>query len=913
MTDDEKRQLVDAVITQLKEQGTDVSGARIETNTNSIGHVVAYDKQGNIVRAVPTAISSEKHGAHAYMNAYTEAGVYTINTIGGEDLPIGNQGAISARLTVLVTESDGNNVITQILNLNNNEGGEGNVYIRSCQNGEWKPWAKLQTNIEVGQVNTIDHFIDNGIYSGVLTDGTPTSVGTFYDTFVLIVINNYAVSIPTGNPQSISQLKYSLGLDGSISISTRKRDQYGYWNNWASLDEKTLVEEEKSRAQQAEKEIAAEQERAKKALADEVEKLKDGDTIVGQAREIHLRNGKTVTDSFLARTTAGGGTIGDGVATLKKIGGNIVKNLASIDQFSARYGTVTKGSIRHISRGSATSNFGIIRTMPLIANHVYYQKYIVLSPTSGNFRIYTGYDYDKISIDAYEWRIVSTRRVHRGDNYVILGAYDTNVSDFYATKSILIDLTEMFGAGNEPDQATCDKLFATMDALPQGLTIANPTEFKSIGFNQFNPDMVLEGKAIKTVDDEGNAIPPAIIDGDKTLAVIPCLPCKVGVGENNGYCIHGDFGDDIKVYLTPLNPMEVEGELYMHELTKDATTDTYVPLIKGYMLVEVPTTANLCAHFLWSEDCDKNAYEPYYESVVELPTIPEMSEYGLAGIQSSGTLVCDEIDFEKGVYRKKIGAVDMGSVPWYYSTNAQRFDITISGRKYADRNILLEGYTTIPLSGSENYKSSKVVFGNTVNDHIFIYDTAYTDAASFKAAMRGVILYYELAEPEEYPLPKIDNNYISSDYGVEQFDGGVPCNANNLYYMRSLAGETRNFLDRIYENTDNEKKDPTELADYIANNLGGRHIVQQTETTVEIAPNVLNLWGEVTNLDITLAEADATKVNEYMFQFTSGATATTLILSGTIQWASKPSIQPNKTYQVSIINNFGVIGEFGNE
>jgi hypothetical protein len=235
MTEQEKGQLVDAVITRLKNDGTDVSNANIVSNADGIDYVVAYDKNGQIVRAVPTAIKGDKVGVTGDMNTYTEGGVYSINATGGDNLPIDNQGIISARLVVLVTENGGNKVITQVLNLNNNEGGEGNIYIRAWQNGEWKAWGKLQTNIEVGQVNTLDHFTDNGMYSGVLTNGTPTSVGTFYDTFLLIVINNYAVSIPTGNPQSISQLKYSLGLDGSISVATRKRDQYGYWTEWESI------------------------------------------------------------------------------------------------------------------------------------------------------------------------------------------------------------------------------------------------------------------------------------------------------------------------------------------------------------------------------------------------------------------------------------------------------------------------------------------------------------------------------------------------------------------------------------------------------------------------------------------------------------------------------------------------------
>lgn len=92
------------------------------------------------------------------------------------------------------------------------------------------------------------------------------------------------------------------------------------------------------------------------------------------------------------------------------------------------------------------------------------------------------------------------------------------------------------------------------------------------------------------------------------------------------------------------------------------------------------------------------------------------------------------------------------------------------------------------------------------------------------------------------------------------------------------------------------------------------HVVNQTDSIATIQPNVLNVWGEVASLDITIAEpTDNTIVNEYMVQFTSGATATTLILPSTIKWMAAPNIQPNKTYQLSVINNLGIIGEFSYE
>lgn len=91
-------------------------------------------------------------------------------------------------------------------------------------------------------------------------------------------------------------------------------------------------------------------------------------------------------------------------------------------------------------------------------------------------------------------------------------------------------------------------------------------------------------------------------------------------------------------------------------------------------------------------------------------------------------------------------------------------------------------------------------------------------------------------------------------------------------------------------------------------------VVNQTDTTVTIQPNVLNVWGEVASLDITLATpTDTSIVNEYMVQFTSGATATQLVLPDTIEWMSEPTINANATYQLSIINNLAVIGEWANE
>lgn len=85
-------------------------------------------------------------------------------------------------------------------------------------------------------------------------------------------------------------------------------------------------------------------------------------------------------------------------------------------------------------------------------------------------------------------------------------------------------------------------------------------------------------------------------------------------------------------------------------------------------------------------------------------------------------------------------------------------------------------------------------------------------------------------------------------------------------------------------------------------------VVESTTTVLEIQPNKFYKFGEVSTLNITLAAiTDTSVLNEYMFEFTSGSTATTLTLPNIIKWLETPSIEANKTYQCSIVDNIGVL------
>ena len=85
-------------------------------------------------------------------------------------------------------------------------------------------------------------------------------------------------------------------------------------------------------------------------------------------------------------------------------------------------------------------------------------------------------------------------------------------------------------------------------------------------------------------------------------------------------------------------------------------------------------------------------------------------------------------------------------------------------------------------------------------------------------------------------------------------------------------------------------------------------LIEGATPTQSISPNKFYKFKSVTTLTITFAPETPNVLNEYMFQFTSGETATVLNMPDSIKWIGDHTIEPNKTYQVSIVNNLAVIG-----
>lgn len=88
---------------------------------------------------------------------------------------------------------------------------------------------------------------------------------------------------------------------------------------------------------------------------------------------------------------------------------------------------------------------------------------------------------------------------------------------------------------------------------------------------------------------------------------------------------------------------------------------------------------------------------------------------------------------------------------------------------------------------------------------------------------------------------------------------------------------------------------------------------ETSDTTLTLTPNTFHVWDEVASLTLDFGSETAGVANEYLFQFTSGATAMSLTLPDDIKWANDtPTIEPNKIYQVSILKGLASVLEFDN-
>ena len=328
---------------------------------------------------------------------------------------------------------------------------------------------------------------------------------------------------------------------------------------------------------------------------------------------------------------------------------------------------------------------------------------------------------------------------------------------------MVIDLTAMYGVGNEPTDVNKVlediEQFKVNGYLPYNVGTTNNlkvTEIKSVGVNLI-PNTWLNGYWFNTNTGE-----------NVTLSDYKKRKISDFIKVTNGDYYLGVFNDNIPTtgeydiwYVTYDNNKNFLGT-FLAAPNKVISLNNVSYVRIGIISLSYDGILNI------SNDAINGTYYPYKETILKLPSVD---------LQTFDTL-----DLENKKHYENSYLVDLGTLNWAYtSTEGQlRFTSTdlIDLIKKPNENTILGNiicskYATDTYVNIYNNVTDKTIAIN-INGAIGIYDTAYTDVTTFKQAISGVMLYYELATPIETDIT-IDEPFIEVEpNGTIDFGVSVP-------------------------------------------------------------------------------------------------------------------------------------------
>lgn len=311
----------------------------------------------------------------------------------------------------------------------------------------------------------------------------------------------------------------------------------------------------------------------------------------------------------------------------------------------------------------------------------------------------------------------------------------------------------------------------------------------------------IKGKTVGGV----NSKPEAIVSGvgrnlwNGTAKADATLSTTTGaeIAMNGQYVSYHIAVSDAKTlfYCSPIN-----GRIMCYDKdgnTIDPSTYTwrYAPYIEKNKEFSVPSGtryirfspdkgADLSAICINISDSENGTYSPWVESRLDI-VLPSIFADGLA---SAGDIY-DEIDYLHNVAIRRVGVVDMGTLPWSTTGTGSTlvFAATVSGMKDSGNlnepaNIYSPLYKTIASNTDIVQANDKAIALTSSGTGLRVRDSAYSKVADFKAAMSGVYLFYELAEPIIEPIDAKAWYKVASGGSEEAVCGnGVPLVAEIAY------------------------------------------------------------------------------------------------------------------------------------
>lgn len=144
----------------------------------------------------------------------------------------------------------------------------------------------------------------------------------------------------------------------------------------------------------------------------------------------------------------------------------------------------------------------------------------------------------------------------------------------------------------------------------------------------------------------------------------------------------------------------------------------------------------------------------------------------LPGYGWSAGDVRNEVNWENKKYHKRVGKVDLGTLEYRYDPNIIRFIANLADVSIKDKNDKFNCISTFYTATSgdifdDSNETDLIIRVDENVNQIYIRNLSYADATTFKNAMSGVILYYELAEEQITDISNLIGDTLQEPNEVE--------------------------------------------------------------------------------------------------------------------------------------------------
>lgn len=227
--------------------------------------------------------------------------------------------------------------------------------------------------------------------------------------------------------------------------------------------------------------------------------------------------------------------------------------------------------------------------------------------------------------------------------------------------------------------------------------------------------------------------------------------------------------------------------------------------VKNVMLVDLtalfgagnePSTVEEFEAWAKANGHDLDTYQPYDKGTpiggaVDLSLLPDGGLYGIGDVH-------DEWDVVSGDGIRRFGKVDLGTLNWRYRsdysdnrfngfyTDGPRDGVGVVDSQSSIANQVCQIYSIQHSSVIFRDADMALIYNNGFDApyNIRVHNSNYTSASDFKAAMSGVMLYYELATPVPFhatPQPLIQANGLNT---LQQLSGDIADTDVSVEYVK---------------------------------------------------------------------------------------------------------------------------------